>query len=1395
MALAESQLPSSTADAISTSTATEKTTTNYQPGTGKASTSWADLVDRENQLPMEEDNVGFTKVGPRRKRPVDSETAGRKAKRGCIQADAAKQTLTERPMPKSKVQECTTTRQKQAAFRARSAATKVAYREFCPDFSQAQYLLALEAKLGKGSVYQLTKMEGHILVGLSSVQLADKLIEGLDIEDATLRAFPLRKKAESTVLGNIFFLLVDADLVAALRPYGQLTSIVQKIMEMGDSSWTDSRREAFLTHVYVTYGIECSLCYKQGHKRANCPHTPPNDTEKTEETVGLSTPPSKKQDKPKASESSQERHNLAEIQMDVLLKNDKAFNAQREDGPAPRPIKRRIESGHRHLGHGANGSDREHQRHPVQETVTCQKLCSAAKMSFRVATLNTHGIAALRRRIQLCCFLKEHEINICFLQETNVMSLDDVGDLCQGSSAVVAPTTTTMDQASPASLRLDRCSSEADSMAWQDGCHRPHRPGSLHDLQIIAALVRKEGAWILGDLNISEESAKDMASGSAEALAELLDQADLVDARRLDRILLPSGFCDRVTLYQTIEYAYSDHRAVLIQAPSTEETIVDFLAEVTPLEFDEWDQLFLADISRDQIAAAIHRLPNGRASGWDGLPCEFVKAFEDLFAEVLWQVFEASRLRGALPPSPRRSKVILLPKVHGGPGLQAFRPISLPTTDYRVLSGDGHPPGISRECDEAAGASRHNAPLAIISLDLKSAFDTLSRSYLFALLEKMGLPSTFLGIGVGPLLRRLERTLDRESVVVYADDIVLFIRDDAQFELVPLIFEEFRMSSGVAVNFTKSCGLCCGSWKHCTDSPLGISWTSESLTVLGCTITTRNTVASQALHLMGLLDPQSAEQVPERLSVHSQPGEKISPKEAIEENSSKEFSMEYQRGADPPAREMHASLAAARDDVTAPLIAASTSDTTASPASLNWADSEMAEVDANEGFTVVKTKKRRRTSSPEHAAKQPGRPAEKPSSQQQKRPTGPKSMPPQEIKATRANIAAARARQDTTNHENYIFVELCPDIPDYSYLKAIGMLVGGPGRISQFNRMNGHYVVGLATKDQASRLVEAGLDIDGTHLKVFPFRKRAERIVIANLPGFVEDSAIVEALRNFGTVTSIAPIMIKMGEYTFNDGRREAFILLREGVRLESLPTRMTIKSKGDTLSAFLSFGIKCSKCGKQGHRRANCPALARQGNGSPRQTATPTDARPPHPPPPPQQPRRPAPAPATPASPVQPAKTPTEAPAIPSAPHPAEPKDLSQPAPVTLPAPMAAPRPLEPAILPLDIEMSEEERTSTPSTPSKGIPAIIQLREHLEKLPSIAINHSGLLGLDWEDAQKLLASPTNMKKRVPSLLETQVTAFTELAKIIMDSCPNSSTLVYKTLQKTRTVLLIGRPK
>ncbi|UYV64356.1 hypothetical protein LAZ67_3000372, partial [Cordylochernes scorpioides] len=529
---------------------------------------------------------------------------------------------------------------------------------------------------------------------------------------------------------------------------------------------------------------------------------------------------------------------------------------------------------------------------------------------------------------------------------------------------------------------------------------------------------------------------------------------------------------------------------------------------------------------------------------------------------------------------------------------------------------------------------------------------------------------------------------------------------------------------------------------------------------------------------------RSAEQVPERPSTGSQPGEELSPKKGIIENSSLEFSMEYRTHASPPAREAHGTLAAARGDVTAPPTAASSSENLADPASLNWADSEMAEVDANDDYTVVKSKKRRLSSTPEQAAKQASRPAEKRGPQLQKRTTGPRSMPPQEIKATRANIADARARQANTNHENYVFVELCPDIPDYSYLRAIGDLVGGPKNIAHFGRMNGHYIVGLASKNLASRLVEEGLNIEGTLLKVFPFRKRAERIIVANLPGFVEDATIVQALREYGDITSIAPIMIKMGEFAFSDGRREAFILLREGVRLETLPTRLTIHSKGDTLSAFLSFGIKCSKCGKQGHRRANCPALARQGNGSPRQAASPTDARPPLPPP--QRPRKPAPAPATPASPVQPAKTSAEAQAIPSAHQPAEQIDLTHPAPAAHPAPLAALRPPEPRIPPLDQEMSVEKLSSPPATPARGKAALEQLLEHLGKSPNPSIDWDKLPDLNCEEAQKLLTSETTMKRRAPTLTEEQFTALEKLHETIKALCPDSNSTIRKTLQKTR---------
>ncbi|UYV76037.1 MINOS1 [Cordylochernes scorpioides] len=157
---------------------------------------------------------------------------------------------------------------------------------------------------------------------------------------------------------------------------------------------------------------------------------------------------------------------------------------------------------------------------------------------------------------------------------------------------------------------------------------------------------------------------------------------------------------------------------------------------------------------------------------------------------------------------------------------------------------------------------------------------------------------------------------------------------------------------------------------------------------------------------------------------------------------------------------------------------------------------------------------------------------------------------------------------------------------------AIERMVGGPRNVVQFAKVNGHYLVGLDNKSLAEHLIREGLEIEGTLIRTFPFRKSSTRITVGNMPFFVGDAAIVDALSRYGRITSITPKLLMAGEFTYTDGRREAFILLHDGITIDKLPTRFEIRIKGEAWPAFLSHGIKCSKCHGQGHRRANCPQL-----------------------------------------------------------------------------------------------------------------------------------------------------------------------------------------------------------
>ncbi|UYV80739.1 hypothetical protein LAZ67_19001572 [Cordylochernes scorpioides] len=346
---------------------------------------------------------------------------------------------------------------------------------------------------------------------------------------------------------------------------------------------------------------------------------------------------------------------------------------------------------------------------------------------------------------------------------------------------------------------------------------------------------------------------------------------------------------------------FNSYRERFDSSACTPETIAGFLQGTTEsITLEDSDPLHRADISLSEVETAISRLPQGKAAGCDSVPCELVKGFEDFFGRAIHRVILESKLRGSLPESSRRNIFCLVPKSHGGPGLSGYRPIFLPKADYRIVSGillgrlRRHLPAIVPECqtyavpgrcpswniacvsDEVALAVKNKSPLAVISTDLQSAFDNVDREFLAAQLRSIGLPPPFLEwlhllyaesdatimetlpahlecaegfvrvvpaaqlyspSFTGPLLRHLERALGRGNVLAYADDILLLIREDWQFEKVKTIFDEFRRASGVFLNFTKS--------KDCGAAPGGtastLRWESRGRSV-------------QENHLLGILE-------------------------------------------------------------------------------------------------------------------------------------------------------------------------------------------------------------------------------------------------------------------------------------------------------------------------------------------------------------------------------------------------------------------------------------------------------------------------------------------------------------------------------------------------------------
>ena len=87
-----------------------------------------------------------------------------------------------------------------------------------------------------------------------------------------------------------------------------------------------------------------------------------------------------------------------------------------------------------------------------------------------------------------------------------------------------------------------------------------------------------------------------------------------------------------------------------------------------------------------ELSMALNSFERGKAPGIDGLPVEFSTAFWDILGPEVLLVLQESLHSGILPLSCRRTMVCLLPKSDDLRQIKNWCPISLPCSDYKLLS-------------------------------------------------------------------------------------------------------------------------------------------------------------------------------------------------------------------------------------------------------------------------------------------------------------------------------------------------------------------------------------------------------------------------------------------------------------------------------------------------------------------------------------------------------------------------------------------------------------------------------------------------------------------------------------------------------------------------------------
>lgn len=170
---------------------------------------------------------------------------------------------------------------------------------------------------------------------------------------------------------------------------------------------------------------------------------------------------------------------------------------------------------------------------------------------------------------------------------------------------------------------------------------------------------------------------------------------------------------------------------------------------------------------------------------------------------------------------------------------------------------------------------------------------------------------------------------------------------------------------------------------------------------------------------------------------------------------------------------------------------------------------------------------------------------------------------------------------------------------------AVGRKIGHDNVLSA-SRMNSAAVLFLASVELVNEMVESGVVVEEVFSPVLPLSSPSKKVMLSNVPPFISNDVLTEALSRYGKVVS-PPKMIPLATKSpllkhVVSFRRFAYIILKDKGELE-----LSLNVKVDDFNYMIyatTNNMKCFGCGQLGHLARNCPDKAKTDNANSKEGA-----------------------------------------------------------------------------------------------------------------------------------------------------------------------------------------------